>query len=331
MNMIKKLISIYGLTAFVLAPWYASAQNTIKTQKAGDVTFTVDGGAGWLFGNVTYQIGGDVVYASGESTTYHFPISELKFPLNNAIARIALSGMFEQIVVSASFAHTLTSDAGTMEDSDWSDSYNPKVKTVFSESDSTLDAWNANVGFNYIFFETQGGFRNSLAGGVGCLYESFEWENSNFDQSYPSTPGATHDYYSGVGITYEANLLMPYLALSETMSYKRFNAAATLRLTPWARISDEDDHVYRQIRSKIEADGMAAQFSLQGNLYLTTSVFLFARGEYLYCKADGDSENIVYGPGVNNSSADSVGLQWSIEEKIFISQVTVLAGIGIDL
>ena len=331
MKTFTKLMAGGGLVIVLLAPFCASGQGTIQTQKVGNVTFTMEGANGWLFGDVTYQIGGQVVYASGESTSYHFPISELKFPMNNAISRIATAVAYKRMELSASFAHTLTSDAGTMEDSDWSDSDNPTVKTVFSESDSTLDAWIANVGLNYAFHETRGAFRHKLTGGVGCLYEAFDWENSNFDQSYPSTPGASHDYYSGVGITYKANLLMPYLALSETIGTRRVSASATVRFAPWARISDEDDHVYRQISSETEADGMAVQLAIQGNLNITRAVFVFVRGEYLYCKAEGDSQNEVYGPGVNNSSADSVGQKWSIEEEIVSSQMIVSTGIGIKL
>lgn len=321
-GLIVVCLGIFGTTAL----W---AQ--VYTQKVGDVTLAFEGSLGGMFGNVTYRIGGLTEYTSGESHTYHYPISKLEFPLNNVMARVRFAADFGRVGADVWFAKNITSAAGTMKDSDWSDEDNPSVKTIYSESDSELDAWIGNAGLNLYFLKAHGPLRTTLSGTLGILYEHCYWENSNFDQSYPSTPNAAHDYYADVGITYEANLLMPYIGLKEQLSSDRGALAASVNFAPWARIEDEDDHVYRNIRANMTADGMAVQFALHGILNLTPKVYLFAHGEALMYWADGTSENIVYGAGVNNSSKDSVGQQWTIEEDIQSTQLTALAGVGFKL
>lgn len=303
----------------------------VHTQQVGGVTMAIEAGVGGMFGDVTYRIGGLTEYQSGSSHTYHYPISELKFPLNNAMARVRFAADINRIGVEAWFAKNITEAAGTMEDSDWSDESNPSVKTVFSESDSELDAWIGSASLNLYFVKSLGPLRHTLAGTLGILYEHCYWENSNFDQWYPSNPSASHDYYAGVGITYEANLLMPYIGLKEQVSSDRGELTASVNFAPWAQVEDEDDHVYRNIRSNMTADGMAVQFALQGSLNLGPKIYLFARGEALLYWADGTSENIVYGSGVNNSSSGYEGQQWTIEEDITGTQLTALAGVGFKL
>ena len=314
----------------IIGPTIVWAQGGV-TQKVGNVTLAVEGSLGGMFGNVTYRIGGLTQYQSGESTTYHYPISKLEFPLNNVMARLGLSADLGRFGATATFSKNLTTAAGTMKDSDWSDTSSPSTKTIFSESDSELDALIANVGLNMYFMKARGPYRSTLSGTLGFLYEDFYWENSNFDQSYPSTPWLAHDYYSGGGITYETTLMMPYIGLTEQISVKNLDLSDSFNFAPWARIEDEDDHTYRNIRANMTADGMATQCALQGVLNLTPEIYLFMRGEVLVYWADGTSENYVYGVGVNNSSVDSVGETWTIEEDIGSTQFTALAGVGFKL
>jgi outer membrane protease len=320
-----RIVLSMALTALMMpATSWAQGQVVAKTEAGKPVSVEVTAGLGPMVGDVTYQIGGHIE-AGGQGVDVHFPISELKWPVNVIMATLGGSlKIKEQIEMHGQLSKNLTTTADNMEDSDWTDFNNPGRKTIYSESDNEFNGWTADLGARYwlvsLPIRDLRGVTVALAVGGGVLHQQYDWEASNLNQVSvdPSFPSSR---VSGTGITYKNTLTMPYLDVAGKVTFQRLTLAGALGFAPYAMVSDEDDHVLRSKLSKIDASGTAMKLSLQGRYDFTARLFALAQLEALSYDMDGTQDQSYYaGPQRGETS--------SVDAKVKSTQamLTVCAG-----
>lgn len=318
------LISVF---VFMLTGPSAFAQESAaRSGKNRNVNFSVDLGTGVLRGHTTYQIGGKVKYADGTRDRFHFPLSELEFPLDVTLVSLGLSTEIkEKWKISLSAKKNITSDAGKMKDSDWgiNDSNAPKSLDIYSESDAKLDALIINLDFRYKFInKTFRKNRLSFFMGAGYVHENFEYDISNLDQWYPSEPNRPHDTQSGKVLTYDIKYHIPYIKAGTTFSIiNRFGIEGSIAYSPYLAIEDEDDHILRDKLSKGDLDGTAIMLSLEGSYQFTRHWFAKIDLNYMDLSADGKQKQYFYNmPGKVYFA--------TIDQKIESEQLTAMLKAG---
>ena len=272
------------IAAFVLSVSGAEASGW-------DNALDLTAGVGPSFGHNTYQIGGTVKTPEGVEE-YWFPISELSFPMNTAQATIGMDMTFARRVrLSLEASMNLTEDAGTMEDSDYMTEWNPNQLDVYSKSDAEMEMLIVRAGVLYNIAE---GKIWSIAAGAGFMYQDFSYECYDFDQWYPSEPWAPHDYYRGLGITYDVTYSIPYLQVAGELTLKdKFEISAGLGIAPYVYAEDRDNHVLREIIAEGEYDGVALLVSIVSRYNLSRHWFVEAGLTGTGIAAEGAQENYV--------------------------------------
>ncbi|APG28117.1 hypothetical protein A7E78_09845 [Syntrophotalea acetylenivorans] len=270
-------------------------------------------GTGYLTGDTQYQIGGTAIDAGG-ATEFHFPISELEFPLDAIMVKGTVSADFaERWQLMASAATNFTDDTGKMEDSDW---LSPGSLDIYSESDTDMDALLLEGKISYMFWQGYYG-QNSANGvansdirflyfaGLGYKYQKFEFEVSDLDQWYPSSPTTPHDRVSGLVLDYEAEYHIPYLELSMEMDVaEKFQMEIGLAYAPFVDFQDEDQHL---LRNKVNIadhnwDGDALFFRLSARYNFNRHWYLETDFEAMKIESEGRSD--AYFGGVWDHSID---------------------------
>ncbi len=295
----KKLICIL-LCAFVVETVGVSAY-------AEDPEVEVILDVGKLTGHTTYQVGGTVHTPSGTEEV-HFPISELKFPLDVYMVSAEGSIEFEEKWrVRVGVKKNITSDAGKMEDSDWgvpfedppdSDEWwwhGPDSLDVYSESDADLDALILDMNLRYKFHEKTSW---SFIGGIGYIRQNFDYECSLIRQWSPSGLSGWDSTGTGdVGLTYEVTYSVPFIELATKFNIDKFSVEARLGYSPIVKVEDEDHHLSRPtpMVSKGDCDGDAILFSLEGRYDLPENWFLTLGFDYTKISADGTSRTYIDG------------------------------------
>jgi len=254
----------------------------------------VNVGVGPMRGHTTYQIGGTVRMAEDVEELW-FPISELEFPINvlQASADTSLMlGKNKRLVVSLGGTINATSDAGKMEDSDWTTSWNPNQLDIYSESDAELDMLMLNADILYRFLRTK---LFSLGAGAGFLYQELNYECFDFVQWYPSSPWWGYDYGNGLGIIYDITYYVPYMQVRADMSLlkERLQIGVNVAVVPYLTAEDYDDHVLRDITSDGDYDGGGAMGSLEATFHFARHWFVEGRLEGRVFSADGTQKTYV--------------------------------------
>ncbi len=300
---------------------------------------------GRMSGDTTYQIGNDVVTPAGTERV-HFPISELKFPLDVYFLEVEGGFTFrERFGLRARAARSINGAAGKMEDSDWGvyfleegPPFSADSLDIFSESDADLTAWIIDVLFRFRALQYENyRFDKPLIGfffGLGYRYQFFDWTVSNLDQGYPSSAmyfglEAPHDFEDGLVLTYETTFHVPYGELGVELNLAdRGSLTASVGYAPWVKASDVDDHILRSIYSETEADGTALLASVEGRYDFADAWsieeahwYLSANLRYVDIDTEGKSATRIYaGPGA--------GERWTIDQTIVSSQLMVLFTLG---
>ena len=284
-------------------------------------TWDINIGVGPMAGNTTYQIGGTVRDPEGVDE-YWFPISELVFPMN--VQQIAVDttlslGKQRRFQLSLGAAGNLTSDAGTMEDSDWMTEANPNQLDVYSESDAELDAVMLGADILYKFMQEE---IMSIGAGIGFFYQQLDYECHDFVQSYPSSPWWGYDYGWGLGIIYEITYHVPYVQLRADLSLlkEKLQLGISLAVAPYLTAEDYDNHVLREIISYGDYDGIGTMGSLECTFHFLKHWFVEARLEGRAFSADGTQKNYV-------------PVEWShdIDAEISSAQASFTLAIGASL
>jgi len=257
-------------------------------------------------GDTTYQIGGTIDLAGGESEEIHFPLSQLEFPLDVYMVSVGGSIEFaEKWKVNVGVKKNITSDAGKMKDSDWGiywlEGYpwgEQDTLDIYSESDADLDALMMDINLRYRFYERSDW---SFAAGVGYIRQNFDYEVSNLDQWYPSSNyyfgyDWPHDHVSGKIITYEARYSIPYVEIATGSKLKdKFHVEASLGYSPMVNVTDEDNHILRDRVTKGDCDGDAILFSLKGHYEFRKPWFLTIQVGYMSIDTDGKETQYLEG------------------------------------
>lgn len=318
LKLIRLFLSICILTFITIAPATAGVSLSL--------------GTGYLSGDTQYRIGGRVITAD-EVVDLHFPISELKFPLDATMLQAAASvDISKRWSFLTRAAINLTDDTGKMEDSDWGVySSNPKTLDVFSKSDTEMDALLLEGKITYLLY--QGYYGQSDAServnqdiqfsyylGLGYKYQRFDFDVSNVHQWYPSAPSEPHDRISGLALIYEAEYQIPYLELSMDMDIAgKFLLEIGLGYAPWINFKDKDQHLLRDKVNKADHDwdGNAAFARLKGRYNITPRWFVDLDLETMQIRSEGRSS--AYFSGVWDHS---------IEHKIKSKQYSAYVSMG---
>jgi outer membrane protease len=317
--MSKYLVPAVALFLISLSAFSAPEQIAVSNA----VTWNLWGGAGMMNGDVTYQIGGRYEYA-GNVEYGHFPLSELKWPVNVPFGSVGSSVGFRGWEARGVFSKNLDGDAGKMEDSDWEYEWDTDLLTTYSESDTDFDGYTADGSIRYWLIEAPiRELKASLAVGAGWLYQYFYWDAMNLDQWYPQNPEAQHDIVSGIVGSYESTLNMPYIEAAGKLAFKGLTMAGTLGFAPYAQVTDVDDHKLRYILADTDADGTAYKVSLQARYSFTDHFFMMAQVDYLSFETEGTEEDEVYA-GVDE------GQTWTIDHDITSEQTSVLLAAGVN-
>jgi outer membrane protease len=271
---------------------------TIPPAASDRVTLQLWGGVGAMNGDVTYDIGGDYTASDGTFGSVNSPLSRLKWPANVLSATVGggvtVARFWE---LTGRWSGNLSSDSGKLEDSDWENPWNPRLKTTYSLSDTDLNAMTVDVGLrcwalNWVL-DRQTDY--SIGFGAGWLYQDLRWDASNVDQQ-DLTAGryAPHTRTAGVVATYKADLSMPYLDFACQMRVPWLSFYGSLGYSPIAQVRDQDDHKLRSLLAKTNADGNAFKLTLQGRCDYNAHVFALVRADLLSYDVSGTMHKTVY-------------------------------------
>ena len=308
MKMTVCMVTIMLLAGLCIS--VSADENEFEFNIGKDDMFEFRVGVGPLAGETTYQIGGTVDTARG-TEEYWFPISELAFPLNVAQASVDMSfTVAKTFVFSLGATKNLTTDAGTMKDSDWVTGSNTSQLDIYSESDAELDMLMLDVN---VLYGIMNGPTWSLGAGAGFLYQDFSYECGNFTQSYPSSPWLGSDYYSGLGITYDVTFYIPYIMVAGDLVFKeKFDFSAKLSLSPYVYAEDTDNHVLRDIISYGEYHGVAAMISLAGRYNFSNRWFVDLSLDARSIYTTGTQKNYVPVTWSHDIDADLTSVQGAL-------------------
>jgi outer membrane protease len=273
---------------------------------AADFDFSVS--SGYLLGDSTYQIGGHVDAEATGPEDLHFPISELKFPLDAVMLKAEFGVDFaDRWRFSLSGQTNITDDTGKMEDSDW---VTPGSLDIYSESDTDMRAWLFDGKLSYTFYrgnygetwttdtERGGDVLFFYSAGVGYKHQHYDFDVSNVDQWYPSSPSTPHDRYPGPVLTYEVEFWMPYIELAmELNKADKFFFNFSLAYAPRINAKDEDHHLLRSKVNRADHDwnGDAHFITAKGRYNINEHWFVALEVEKIHIESEGRSDAYLYG------------------------------------
>ncbi len=275
-----------------------------ETGKKGLVRLDIENGFERYNFFTQYRIGGMTVTrtAAGLAAGYqNFPVSQLRFPLDvfTAYANLDLA-IAGRITFHYRVRKNITENAGKMKDSDWVPF--PNLRTIYSESGTRLNAVITDADI-FIRIFTASFF--TLKAGAGYSHEYFFYRCSNvyqksiFDSANP--PYYIGDFRAvwipGTVITYEVQYHMFTLSLLPVFNI--MGAAEIIpgiRISPYLKARDIDDHKLRAKRSVGETVGWAIMPALSVRYLFSTRIFLTFRMEFLYLTAQGKQNQSYYLP-----------------------------------
>lgn len=300
---------------------------TLSPVIAADVEMSL--GTGYLYGYTQYQIGGHVSAADGSQSNFHFPISELKFPLDSVMGQLEVNISFsEKLALKLKAQTNITDDTGKMEDSDWL--VVPSQLDIFSESDTEMRAWLGDATLKYTFGQTHfasgrdrsDGYLASYTAGLGFKYQKYNFDVSNVLQWYPSSPSTPADFVAGLVLKYEAEYMIPYLELGmEIQGPNKGSGGFSVGFIPVLHFEDEDQHL---LRDKVNvADhgwtGYGWFVKAEGRYNLNGSWYLSGDLSWLMMESSG----------VSDASFGGV-YDHSIDHEIKSSQASLFVNLGYD-
>ena len=258
--------------------------------------FTVS--TGHKTGYFTYQIGG-LISAGGETLFLHFPLSELRFPLDAYTVRGSyLMELNNQWRIRFEMETNYSSYSGKMEDSDWGVKSlivegainDPESLDIFSRTRSDLSLKDYSLHFEKMNGKYQDPFGITLWStylGFGMAVQDYDFEMSDGLQIYPST-GVPPDTLTGKGLIYNFFQITPYISvLFKTPDKKQFQFSLDLSLSPFVHIADYDNHILRNKISDGSTDGWSAKSQVFADWQLNSTVDLFLTMSSQYTKANG--------------------------------------------
>jgi hypothetical protein len=291
---------------------------------ADRVVVTPSVSTGRLSGETLYRINGDFFIPGQGSGTVDFTVSELEFPLDVSTASAGLAVAFPgRLLLRLGLAKNITSDAGTMKDSDWGAWYleygapfSEETLDIYSESRAELDAV---IFQGDALYRLLGTSTVTLAAGVGYRYQNFRYDLSDLDQWYPSFryytgQDAGHDRVAGKVGTYEVSyrVLMIEGAV-EVRPWRDVSIRCLVAVAPFVKARDEDDHLLRGKRSVGDGTGLGGLVDLGVEYRLPAGFFAALSYEYLHMTASGTQTQTWYRTTDEANAGDWLTIDQEIE------------------
>lgn len=278
----------------------------------GKVSFSLGADVGYLSGYSLYHITFDAPYLIKSDGTYsgYYTIdgklgkeaSELEFPLDSYVGKVNASlGEKNVWSIDLSLAKNLTGNTGKMKDSDWEPVYvwstGEKIqeKTIYSESDTDMDALFFDLIGRYYFLSevTDSGVIGSLGVIGGYRYQNLSFDISNVNQWSPIGIYSPV-YVSGKVATYEITYNIPYAGVVLDWNSSGKFSLNLLGAYGKAYSKDEDDHILRSKKSTAKADGPFYSLKAQGAISLSQKLSLLLALEYLKIEVKGKQKQVWY-------------------------------------
>lgn len=237
----------------------------------------------------TGRIDGDTTYVISGEQSGGFK-SELIFPIEQQIMKLKFELPFDKYrmeSINFSLLKNIEDESGTFIDSDWLYSYSSE-KAIYSESDSYLDFYAADLAVEFAPFYTSAAGNNFLQLKAGYQKQDYDFDVQNLEQIDYRT--GSESIVPGQVLTYQIEYSFPYLALNwskQARQNKGWNYQVSLGFSPFLKAEDRDDHVLRDKLSYIEADGEALLAEVALGYDLNSSFSIFAAWDYLSLEADG--------------------------------------------
>ena len=281
---------------------------------AGPIQTDLELGVEWLAGETRYQVGDRVATPSG-LRDYHFPLSELEFPLDSYLVSMELSVTLRDrlLVTLNGKMNPAGTDPGTVEDSDW---LTPgSTPDIYSTSDAELDTqiWSARIA--YRFFPQK---RYSFRAGLGYLYQDFEFEVGDTYQ-VSRVSGFPTGFFAGDTLFYDITYEIPYFELgARWKATERLSLELSLGYSPWAEARDEDQHLRTGQISYGECDGSAELGSAEIRYLFTDHWSASLRANY--CRIDTEGRSTTYDTGGD--------WEYTIDQEIESEQTSARISLG---
>lgn len=298
------IAAVLFITAIVFISPVPQASATEEKPVGFDISV---GTAAMLDGHTTYQIGGVVKTAAGDTQRVQMPLSKLEFPLESWWLNLDATVNVNRWRFRAGGRFNMTDPDDPMIDSDWGlFGYPPEwenTKTIESKSEADLDSYIFDIGVDYVFWQTQSGWE--FSGGLGWMYQNFDYDVYNTRQYYPSPliNDYSGDYVGGDTLKYEVTYSIPYMKLGTAFNYKGvFELAGSAAWSPIAQGEDEDQHLLRDKVNEGETDGDAWIFMVRGQYNMPWNLYLGLQWDYV--KIDLSGESKAYFGGVYDHKID---------------------------
>lgn len=279
----------------------------------GKVSFSLGADVGYLSGYSLYHITFDAPYLiKNNDGTYsgYYTIngqlgkgeSELEFPLDSYVGKVNASlGEKNVWSIDLSLAKNLTKNTGKMKDSDWEPVYvwssGQKIqeKTIYSESDTDMNALFFDlVGKYYFLSEVSASDAIGSLGVIGGYrYQNLAFDVSNVNQWSPIGIYSPV-YVSGKVLTYEITYNIPYAGV--VLDWRSSGKFSLNLLGAYGKAysKDEDDHILRSKKSTAKADGPFYSLKAQGAISLSQKLSLLLALEYLKIDVKGKQKQVWY-------------------------------------
>lgn len=283
----------------------------IQNASASVINITSSFGTELMNGDSTYQIGGKCEPASVCDYNGRFPISKLEFPMNMILATFRMQGESEKLNFDLQLKKSILSTAAKFKDSDWITNINPNQIDVYSESDSTIDAFILDASLDYKVTSISNDIKNYI--GLGYIKQNLYFEAENTVQEYPSNPSTPSVTIPGLTITYKVDYNIFYLyyrAYYNIDSNTRFNVK--IGYSPSVIITDLDNHVIRNRITKGKLNGYANILDFSIDFRLDSESKFNFNIHYMGVTADG-----------RQTQATNGRYTGTIDEKITSSQTSL--------
>lgn len=301
----------------------------------GKVSFSLGADVGYLSGYTLYHITFDAPYLiknNDGSYSGYYTIngrlgkgeSELEFPLDSYVGGVNASlGKKSVWSIDLSLAKNLTKNTGKMKDSDWEPVYvlssGQKIqeKTVYSESDTDMDALFFDVIGKYYFLREENG--SDAIGSVGVIggyrYQNLSFDISNVNQWSPIGIYSSV-YVGGKVLTYEITYHIPYAGVVLNWNSPGKFSLDLLGAYGRAYSKDEDDHILRSKRSTAKADGPFYSVKAQGAVSLSRKLSLLLALEYLNIEVKGKQKQVWYATTSEATAGTTItGIDYSAKSE----------------
>jgi len=268
---------------------------------AGDLIDTkIALGIDYIHGDTTYKIGGNVNSAADGIETKHFPVSELRFPMEVFIASANVDITVAKRVAMILHAGTsFTDETKDMQDSDWGEEpYPPELLTTYSRSKTSMDALVLSGKIRYRLYtnplselasHTREDYDLSFWAGLGYLHEEFEFKSKDTYQT-SLVPGTIEGLFPGPTLTYDITYTVPYVELAATLDVDN-KAEMTLSTgySSYAEAEDIDKHLLKNWVSRGDCEGTATLVSFKSRFSITEHWFTGFHIDYRHIETEGES------------------------------------------